>query len=583
MSTGGSWGIGSVCFFGAWFIVRMLFRFGGSDGSELIRPMEELLAHQKTIVEVTQAATMQLSKVEDAESALASLSELQAALETCTSTRDEVDLDYSDVGFGSLLNISDATVARMEEIGDEMEGVAASLSEESGQIIAEIERIEELVGLPAEFWDVMRGTLARHASIAYSEQMDFGYLDDESFDDEDEYVEDYDEYVTSPKSVVYDNLATLIEQHGSSKVLMLRVSDLSRKEFSQLCRDLREVEGGAARVKKWFDAELEEGYTIVGPTEGFQAYLDKLPDGKFSIQEESRRTIMMRVVAKKEEAVAEDSGAVPEENTNLVAERATAEPPEFEQPRSEPPRFGEPVTDQPGIDQPGIEKPASEVELPKLPEDEQQLGEDDSVYYARLAGLMISAEQDSVNAKVIEKILEIEPSNILEKNTRVAIAKNFRQLTLEAEGQREQELAIQGLAKYGGKYCVPILLEMRKDGKVKAREEFLTVLGQYPNEKAGEAVVQLFMESPRDEKVLVCLRKMGPSAEIPLIQAARTDDQALELTIIELLGDVGTKKSFALMRKGTRSKDKKMSELAKESTLKIRKRILAEKEAAPSS
>ena len=527
MSAGGSSGLAGAIGFGIYFIVRMIIRASGPDGSEFVTAMEKMIEQQKAIMQVTQETKQQLAKIQDADTAVASVADIKSTFTKWQEAKDSFEIDTSDVSLTSLLKISEANMKKMEELGEEEVALLEKDSALKIQIAAEIDRIRELPDLPAEFWVEMRAELARQSAILYEESAE--YLDE-------------DQYLDVPNPAIYEKLADQIEQHGSNRVVLIHLSDVPGKDFNKVCNELRETSGKDVTLTRWHNSGLEEGHIVMAPTEEFEAFLEMLPEGDFKTNDAVRRTISLKVDVAKEQEKLEQAKKLAE-----AAERAAAEA-------------------------------ARKAEEAKLPPEEQQVDESEIDYYRRIAGLMIESEERGLSKKVLDKLLTIEPDQVSDKKTRGQIARNFRQLALEENNGSSQGVAIQGLARYGGKYSVPILLQMHEEGKINARQEFFEVLALYPHEKTAEVLVKQLEESSRNQEVVDCLRQMGPVAEVPLIKIARSEDKNLTLTVVELLGDVGTTKSFAILRKHTKSKDKKLSETAKQSTLSIRKRLREEKQ-----
>jgi dienelactone hydrolase len=177
-----------------------------------------------------------------------------------------------------------------------------------------------------------------------------------------------------------------------------------------------------------------------------------------------------------------------------------------------------------------------EDELPK-PDDPERL--------ERLAELMMI--DDSVGEAAIDQILKIDPATATAE-VRTLVTQNFRSLVETGRSSRRTK-SIRGLAKWGGKQSVPMLIGLLEQRGNFADQEILRIMGDYPDPVAAAAVAKLLNDHFRDGAARDCLRRMGPVAEDALIATVPIDDAQACLAAVQLLGDVGTEKSLKVLRK----------------------------------
>jgi hypothetical protein len=195
----------------------------------------------------------------------------------------------------------------------------------------------------------------------------------------------------------------------------------------------------------------------------------------------------------------------------------------------------------------------------------------DPDYIKKLSDIMMDRAR-LLDEKAIDALLEIRPTDIPDKAIRQKIARNFRELAKDGGRGRNVGKAIQGLALYGGKYSVPILIEILETEKLKASDELFDALGAFPDPRAAEALSQRLNDPFNSEGAIRAMRQMGPVAEDALIKVAPSDDAKTSLEAVKLLGQIGTTKSTVLLTKAARSPNQEVSEAAKAAIKAIRER-----------
>ena len=118
--------------------------------------------------------------------------------------------------------------------------------------------------------------------------------------------------------------------------------------------------------------------------------------------------------------------------------------------------------------------------------------------------------------------------------------------------------AVRGLVIWGGKFSVPILVKLMDDRDTFLVREVIKALGDLKDERGRGRWLRLADFHHRDE-AQSALRNMGSAAEDALIAAAPTEDAQVCLAAINLLGEIGTPKSFKVLRTGVASRNPRSS------------------------
>jgi hypothetical protein len=167
-------------------------------------------------------------------------------------------------------------------------------------------------------------------------------------------------------------------------------------------------------------------------------------------------------------------------------------------------------------------------------------------------------------------LLKVRPSDVADPNTRKLIARGYRSLATEKSGFHKDE-AVQGLVIWGGKYSVPILIEMLENDKF-ANDAIFDGLAELKDPQGAEAVTRQLGNFFGHDKAVSALRRMGSAAEGALIKAAPSNNADVSLAAVQLLGEVGGPKSYDLLQRATNSHNPQVKYAARESLKRIRAR-----------
>jgi hypothetical protein len=190
--------------------------------------------------------------------------------------------------------------------------------------------------------------------------------------------------------------------------------------------------------------------------------------------------------------------------------------------------------------------------------------------YARLAQLLNSTDTFG-KQEAAQTLLRVRPGDVANAETRKLIARGYRSLAMEGRGHRQEE-AIRGLVIWGGKYSVPVLVELlEKDGQ-HASDELFTALGQLKDPRGAEAVARHLGNFFNHDAAVASLRRMGSAAESVLIDAAPSNDAKVSLAAVQLLGEVGGETSLKILQRAAQARNPEIKQAARNSIKRIRTR-----------
>lgn len=195
-------------------------------------------------------------------------------------------------------------------------------------------------------------------------------------------------------------------------------------------------------------------------------------------------------------------------------------------------------------------------------------------FHAQLAELLFDAQAPHHEQAVLA-LLEVKPKDVTDKKVRARIAQGYKHVAMETNAHQAE--AVRGLVKWGGKFSAPLLIELLEKGTAGAEDAIYEGLGAFGTAEAAKVVVERMGTGANSEAALACLRKMGDIAEAPLIGALPFETPEANRAAIELLGDVGTRKSNAILRQATKSENEDVAAAANEAIRKIQERLRAAK------
>ena len=482
----------------------------GCGGSPIERTVDSL----QGIVDV-------MKTVRDPASATAAVPKLTPAYQQAIDAVKELATDKSS-GAGSITALAEL-----------MQRVISTIQ----ALENETKRLDDLKGLPVEFWDVARMQTIRLASAMAGVQ---GEGSDVAL------------------AGAIQQVAAMHEQLGPSKIVELRLRNASQDPTGAINK-VRDIVGPDVQVIELTDpSDYEENVAYLGPIDDFDALVSKLTIGEIVEHEKACGEIIIRMPDPSPEEL-QYAGMSPEQIAETKAQEEAAKQAE-EEAAAETAR------------QEAAEQEKNRIETMFATPDKKS-----PEYHSQLLQ-HLADPQSTLHQQAVEGLLALAPEDVSDKQIRGEVARQFRKLATESTDRRGD--AIRGLVVWGGKYSVPLLLELLKSEQATEKEVILAGLGEHPTPEGAAAAAEHLIEATNREHAIACLTKMGSLAEDAVLAKLPAEDEAASLAGVTLLGDIGTEKSAKLLRRAAKSEKPEMKEAAVEAYKKIRER---EKEAKDSA
>ena len=411
------------------------------------------------------------------------------------------------------------------------------------QTQSEVDRLRTVFGLPREFWTVVRGEMLKISTV---------------------WLEVAERNGASPLGQLVRSMAAMVDEFGANRVAVVDFSGMPGAPLAEFEAKLKSKIGPNA--KSIINTVYGESTIVIGPVDDFGKFVASIDMGTVTDKDAGQLLVVVG-----------QQGAP-------IGAQVALDPPAPATFGEPPPEPGQPAS-QPSANDIGSRALASAT--PPEPVDplvaarlrdelEQERREEsgfpnpaDPEYHKKLCDLMVDSKKWTLNDDAIDAILKIPPQDIQDKAVRQQIARNFRELAQKSSGGNDQGKAIRGLATYGGKYSVPVLIEILEDQSLHVPDELFDALASLPDPKGAEAVSQQLGNFFNHRKAVRTLLTMGEVAEDALLKAAPSDNAEVSLAAVQLLGEVGTKKSLPLLAKAGKSKNQEVRAAAKESTKAI--------------
>ncbi len=188
----------------------------------------------------------------------------------------------------------------------------------------------------------------------------------------------------------------------------------------------------------------------------------------------------------------------------------------------------------------------------------------DPNYHAQLAELLHDS-QSQFHEQAVLALLTVQPNDVADKKVRQRIAQGYRYVAFETNAHADE--AVQGLVHWGGVHSVPLLVELlgggggaggmeRGGGGPVSEQAIYDGLAKFATPEAATAIATRLSESATSgDAAFECLRTMGVVAEAPLLKVLPFESPEANLSAVGVLGDVGTKKSIAVLRRAAKSEN----------------------------
>jgi hypothetical protein len=462
-----------------------------------------------------------MTSVQDPDSALAAVPEMKTAFQELTDAANAFATQGQQQA-GGLAGLAGAIA-----LGKDLQKAQLALDRE-------FKRLDDLQGLPAEFWDVARVETIRFAAALAPASPG------------------------NPMAGAITELAALYDQLGPRKIIEVRLRNTFYEPDMPAIAKLAELAGPSAQTVAHVNPEDSlETVVSVGPVEDFSGFVAKIDFGEIVEQEEAPREIIIHMPDEVVEPLVEEPVVeeTPEVDPAIVeAERLAKE--EAEKAAAEVRRIAE-------------ERARLEVMLTQ-PDRAGAAG------HAQLAKLLAD-KQSEHHGRAVEALARLDPAKVADKKLRTEIAREFRTLATSPDAN---ETSIRGLINWGGKFSGPILVAMVKNGQMSNKQALFEGLATYPTAEGAEAVFAQLAAGGDREAAAAALSKMGPVAEDAMLPKLPAESAEVNLASVKVLGDVGTAKSIAILRRATKSENEEIKEAALEAVRKIRAREAKEKSTA---
>jgi hypothetical protein len=198
-------------------------------------------------------------------------------------------------------------------------------------------------------------------------------------------------------------------------------------------------------------------------------------------------------------------------------------------------------------------------EQERLAREREERGPDpgDPQYYEKLAERMLSANS-AYRRDAMQKLLRTDRSQVESAETRKKIARAFRQVAQEGQDGFERDEAVKGLVRWAGKYSVPTLLAMLDENHSHENAEVYKALGDLQDRRAAAPVAHRLADHSERSMASKCLRRMGAIAEDAVLDVLSSPDTKTRVSAIEVLSEIGTRKSLPPLRTALRNRNARL-------------------------
>jgi hypothetical protein len=464
-----------------------------------------------------------MASVQDSDSALAAVPEMKPAFQELTDAANAFATQGQQQAGGL------AGMAAAINLGKDLQRSQLALDRE-------FKRLDDLKGLPVEFWDVARVEVIKFAAVLAPMSPD------------------------AAMAGAISELAAMYDEMGPRKIIEVRLRNATYDPEMPAIAKLAELAGPNARTVTHGNPEdFTETVVSVGPVADFSSFVAKIDFGEVVEQEEAPREIIVRL---------------PDEVVEPVVEETVVE----EAPEEEVPEVDPAIVEAERIAKEEAEKAAAEerrqaeqrARLEAMLAQPEQAG---AAGHANLAKLLAD-KQSEHHQRAVEALATLEPAKVADKNLRIEIARAFRTL---ATGPDANEMSIRGLSNWGGKFSVPLLIEMLSSGQAPHKQVLFEGLAAHPTAEGAAAIYAQLKTGADRESAAEALSKMGAVAEDVVLAGLPAENAEVNLASVKVLGEVGTNQSVAMLRRATKSENEELKEASLEAIRKIRDRRANEK------
>ena len=410
------------------------------------------------------------------------------------------------------------------------------------EMAGESQRLESLRGLPPEFWNELRMASA---------QLDVDLIDAMAIQ------AGLDPALAGNLKSEVEQVRVAYEQHGPERVAKVTIRGGRDFDHEEAIERLRNLAGSGATLATVADLDdTGETNLMIAPVADMQAFRDSIDFGTVVDFIPERCEITLEVT---EELAGPFAGMTDEERAEH--ERIAAEQAEYERRQAE-------ETERQAAESRQREE---EAERERLAEEERQRPPTPGAadYHQKLL-TNLRDPQAPHHELALDHLLKMKPTDVADAQIRKEIAVAFRELATGDASHRAE--AVEGLVLWAGKFAVPVLVKLVEGGAQPLEEAVLAGLGKHPTPEGAKAVAALLKETQQQEAASRALVLMGELAEPPLLEMVPAEEPGVNLAVIKVLGECGTKASLRIMRQAARSENEDIAAAAREAAAKIRQR-----------
>ncbi|WP_428308581.1 hypothetical protein [Lacipirellula sp.] len=516
-------------------LILLLAFLTGCAQNEGVKTANELLSSM-------QAVTAILKSVQDPASAQAAAPKLGPAYQQMIDALDKMVAYEQKNGQVRALK---GTIRDLEQ------KVATCRAE----FAAEGERVNEMKGLPAEFWEPMR---LYNAKVLLAGLRATGQAEPAAME-------------------LFNQILAIYESIGAKNVVECGVANVFPSNRAETIEKLRNLCGDGAQLIEFDDPDNSNTILVVmGPVNDFDGMIKKIDFGQVTEQEKNRGQFEVALTPSPHQETlqagfpgdaTQQAGMSPHAaEAQSRAEAAQAEAMKHHEEavarmRGEVARMGGDTSHFDSM--PSIRGGGSGGRL-------DEPDESDPDYHKKLAEALNGGDEFQ-KRRAMEKLLDVEPSNVTDKEVRAKIARGFREVAFDSPFHQKD--AVEGLVLWGGKHSVPLLIElMEKNSRTSVDDSIYDGLAKHPTPEGAEAVASRLTNFFDRDKAASCLKKMGPDAEEAVIEVAPIDDIDVNLFALDFLKDHGTEKCYALLQRARKSPNPQIKQAAMDAIREVRLR-----------
>lgn len=170
----------------------------------------------------------------------------------------------------------------------------------------------------------------------------------------------------------------------------------------------------------------------------------------------------------------------------------------------------------------------------------------------------------------LKRLGNADPAKLKDPALHGEIARAIRDVATTGDSFQKTE-ALEPLVVWGGKYSVPIVLEMLEESEGRGRnaDAIFGALAKYPTGESAKEVARYVGNFFAHREACECLVAMGSVAEPAVMEIAPSNDAKVSVAAVVILGEIGTEQSLSLLRKAQKSRNNDVKQAAVDAIKKI--------------